>query len=218
MKSTISILRLSLVAAALLSCAAWAARSVHVEALFQDRAVIAVDGQRHVLSVGKPGPEGILLLSANSREALLEVDGVRATYRLGNKVSSSFAPPDELLERIWPDAMGMYATVGSINGLPVEFLVDTGATYIALNGNQARRLGIEYRLKGRPATVTTASGRAQAFYVKLDRVKVGELQLRNVDAAVLEGEHPARPLLGMSFLGRLQMENRGGALVLKQRK
>lgn len=202
----------------MLSSPLWAARAVHVEALFQDRAVVSIDGQRHVLTVGKAAPGGILLVSANSREALLEVDGVRATYLLGNKVSSNFAPPEEVSERIWPDTMGMYATVGSINGLPVEFLVDTGATYIALNGNEARRLGIEYRMKGKPATVMTASGRAQAFYVKLDKVKVGELQLQNVDAAVLEGEQPARTLLGMSFLGRVQMENRGGALVLKQRK
>jgi aspartyl protease family protein len=194
------------------------AQVVNVQALFNNKAVVTIDGKRHMLAVGKPGPGGVVLVSANSRSAVLEIDGVRSTFVLDNQISTNFKPAEKITEQIWPNATGMYTTVGSINGLPVSFLVDTGATYIAMNSQQAKRLGIEYRLTGTPSWVITASGREQAFNVKLDRVTVGSIQLYNVDAAVLEGAQPEIALLGMSFLGRLKMENEGKALMLMQQR
>lgn len=201
--------------------AADAARGVDrvvVHGLFKDRAVVSIDGQRRVLRVGEAGEDGVRLLRADSEEALIEVDGRRRVYRLGAGIAGRYAPPQSSMVQIWPDHNGMYSTVGSINGLPVRFLVDTGASAIAMNAGEARRLGIDYLLEGTPGQVRTASGLAAAYRVTLDRVQVGAVRLHNVAALVLEGEHPEQVLLGMSFLGRLKMEREGGAMVLRQTK
>jgi len=118
---------------------------------------------------------------------------------------------------VFPDSMGMYTTVGSIHGFTAKFFVDTGATLIAMNEYQAKRLGIDFRLNGKPARVATASDITKAYQVKLNTVKLGKITLRNVDAVVMEGTQPNPALLGMSFLGRLKMENNGQAMVLTHR-
>jgi aspartyl protease family protein len=119
--------------------------------------------------------------------------------------------------RVWRSTSGMYTTVGSINGLPVPFLVDTGATQVALNSAQARRLGIDYRVTGTETSVTTASGVERAWRVNLDSVKVGDLELRNVGAVVIDGPQPETALLGMSYLGRLEITNSGQLMTLKKK-
>jgi aspartyl protease family protein len=111
----------------------------------------------------------------------------------------------------------MYSTVGSINGLPVTFLVDTGASSMALNASQARRLGIDYRVVGEPTFVGTASGVTKAYRVTLETVTVGQIKQSNITAVVIEGNHPAQVLLGMSFLGRLEILHEGSMIRLKQK-
>ena len=106
---------------------------------------------------------------------------------------------------------------GYIDGYAVNFLVDTGASTIAMNYKQAKRLGIDYLAKGRKNMAETASGIVTAYSVSLDRVSVGGIDLYNVEAMVLEGEQPSSILLGMSFLGQLDMQYEGEALILKQK-
>jgi aspartyl protease family protein len=112
---------------------------------------------------------------------------------------------------------GHYWVAGSVNGQSVQFLVDTGATSIALNDGHARRLGIDYRVSGRPLQVSTASGTVRGWQVSLDRVKVGELEVLGVDAVVLEGGSPTEALLGMSFLGRIGWRVEQDMLVLESK-
>lgn len=193
-----------------------AAPQIVVQGLFRDRAVLSIDGQQRMLKVGQTSPEGVKLLRADSAAAELEVDGERRTVRLGTHVAGTYAPPATKEVRIWPDGRGMYSTVGSINGMPVRFLVDTGATSIAMNGAEARRLGLAYRLDGRKGHASTASGVVPTYKVKLNVVQVGDIRLRQVDALVIEGEFPEQVLLGMSFLGRLKIENHGAAMLLRQ--
>lgn len=210
--------RLSRVAAALaallLAGVACAVERVTVLALFADRAVIRVDGTQYTLAPGERSPEGVELISADSEGAVLVVDGERRRYAIGRHIGGSFAAPQGTEVHIWPDNTGMYRTAGSINGMPLTLLVDTGATLVTLNAGQARRLGIDYRLQGREGAVETASGYARAFEVTLDRVQVGELIVRSVPAVVLDGPQPSQVLLGMSFLGRVGMSREKGALVL----
>lgn len=195
-----------------------AATDVLVVALFKDKAMVEIDGKRHLLRAGETSPEGVTLVAANSAEAVLEIDGKRSAYPLGSRVSTRFSAPGPRAEvRIWSDQRGMFTTVGAINGMPVQFLIDTGATTVAMNASEAKRLGINYRFKGRPGAVSTASGVARAYQVKLDRVQVGAIKLFNVDAVVLDGDSPRRPLLGMSFLGRVNMQNDGAVMVLRQK-
>lgn len=202
----------------LLAPAAWAVQGISVVGLFANKAVVRVDGRQHVLSVGQTSPEGIKLISSNPESAVLEVDGRRRSYRLGSAVSTRPSDTDDApAVRIWPNLHGMFTTVGNIDGLPVNFLVDTGATTVAMNAGQARRLGIEFRVDGTPILVHTASGTARAWRVSLDRVQVGRIRLTNVAAVVLDGASPLRVLLGMSFLGRLDLRRENGALVLRKR-
>jgi len=194
-----------------------AVEDVVVLGLFKDKAIVQIDGKRRVLSAGQTSPEGVRLISADSGEAVLEVGGVRAAYPLGSHIGAQFAAPSAPEFQIWANPQGMYSTVGSINGLPVRFMVDTGATNVAMNEAQARRLGIQYRLVGKEGYASTAAGVVKVYKVRLKTVKVGDIKLRNVDAAVIEGGGMEQVLLGMSFLGRLEMRNEGKMLLLRQK-
>lgn len=194
-----------------------AVEEVMVLGLFKDKAVLRIDGNRRVLAVGQTSPEGVKLIAADSDGATLEIDGEERRLPLGSHIGATYSAPQQPEVQIWPDTDGMYKAVGSINGFPVNFLVDTGATSIAMNERQARRLGIDFRLKGKPGTVTTASGVVEVYGVRLDRVKVGDILLRNVQAVVLTGGRPEEVLLGMSFLGRLDMRRDGQVMLLKKK-
>ena len=199
-----------------LSMLALAGRDIVVLGLFPNKALVEINGAQRVLKVGKPARDGVSLISANSREAVIEVDGERETHTLGGRIGGSFASPQVSEAQILRDTAGSYRTVGSINGRTVSFLVDTGASAIAMNEHVARRLGLSYRLDGKRARVNTASGVALGYAVQLDRVQVGELSLGNVEGLVIEGDSPREVLLGMSFLGQVDMRNEGNVLVLRR--
>jgi len=97
-----------------------------------------------------------------------------------------------------------------------NFLVDTGASAIALNAATAKRLDLEY-IKNAPVGVKTASGITLAYPVTLDEVQVGDIKLYNVQAVVIDGPEPSRALLGMTFLGQLDMHQTGQRMDLKQK-
>ncbi|MEZ0316480.1 MAG: TIGR02281 family clan AA aspartic protease, partial [Methylophilaceae bacterium] len=103
-----------------------------------------------------------------------------------------------------------------INGARVKFLVDTGASTIAMNSGDARRAGIDYK-KGERSQVQTASANVMAYHVVINTLKIGSLTLNQVDGMVLEGESPAFVLLGMSALSRMDMKREGIALTLTKR-
>lgn len=195
-----------------------AAADIEVLALFRDQAVIHVDGRRFKLKVGESTPEGIRLVSVDTSAVVLEIDGQSRRYPLGAKLRTGYKQPAAASEvHVYRNLQGMFTTVGSINGMPVDFLVDTGATTIAMNSVQAKRLGIDYRVQGEPGVVMTASGRESVFSVKLKTVQVGSIQLNNIKAVVLEGEHPTQALLGMSFLGQLKIDNTGEQMILRKK-
>jgi aspartyl protease family protein len=187
--------------------------------LFKDRAVVQIGERQRVLRPGETTPEGVRLISANAREAVLEVDGRRGTFPLGTRIGTQFATADQRgpAIRLWPDQGGTYTVAGSINGFHVTFLVDTGATKVAMNAVEAKRLGIDYRVIGKPSMAATASGVVKTYEVVLDRVRVGEIELQRVEAGVIDGPHPREVLLGMSFLGRLDMSRSGKTLELHKR-
>ena len=193
------------------------AADIRVAGLFGGKAVLIIDGEQRLLKPGQTSPEGIKLISANSEEAVLLVDGEQISARMDSRVSARKRSPEINEVQVWRDTSGMYTTIGSVNGLPVEFLVDTGATAVAMNAQQARRLGIDFRVVGQPSGVTTAAGVVNAWAVILNTVKVGDLMLRNVQAVVREGAHPETALLGMSYLGRLEIDNDGRLMTLRKK-
>lgn len=195
----------------------FAVDQIVVEALFTDKAMVTIDGVRRLLKLDKPSPEGVRLVSSNSKEAVIEVEGERRTYPLGGHITTRFSKPDLVTAKVWRNQAGAYTTVGTINGRTVNFMVDTGATAVAMHANQAKRLGMSYKLDGKRIIVNTASGTANAYDVTLDRVQVGDITLNNVRGFVIDTNGPARVLLGMSFLNRVKMEDQGAVLLLEKR-
>ena len=206
----------SILVVSFFSSALHALEKVEVEGLFSNKAVLMIDGKRHILAVGEVSPEGVRVVSADSHGAILEVDGEQKQYDLGNTISTTFAERKKKTETIYINSAGMYLTFGSINGRSVRFLVDTGASAIAMNTEQAKQLGIRYDKIGVPAGVSTASGFENAYRVRLKTVSVGRITQTNVEALVIDGNHPGPILLGMTFLGQLNVEHTGTAMTLIQ--
>lgn len=202
----------------LVSIPAGAVENISLQALFKDKAIILVDGARRVLKSGEESPEGIKLLATDTREesAEIEVGGRRETLRLG-VVTAGFSSKGKGGVTLYAEKNGHYYADGIINGVTLRFLVDTGATAIALSSDMARRIGLDYRKHGRPAYVQTANGVTTAYFLKLENVTVGDITLYNVDAGIQEGNSINQALLGMSFLGRLDMRHDGEKLELKER-
>jgi aspartyl protease family protein len=194
-----------------------AASQVQVVGLFPNAAVLNVDGQRKLVKVGQVGPGGVVVVSADSRGAVLRVDGVERSYSLSREYSEGFAEVQKKRLSVAKGIGGHYWVAGSINSQSIQFLVDTGATSVALNDEHARRLGIDYRVIGSPLQVSTASGTARGWRVTLDRVKLGELEVLGVEAVVLEGSSPTEALLGMSFLSRVGWKVEQDVLVLESK-
>ncbi|MCU0765877.1 MAG: TIGR02281 family clan AA aspartic protease [Gammaproteobacteria bacterium] len=188
---------------------------VKVVALFPDRAMLEIDGKQRLLRAGQTSPEGVKLIAADTHEAVVDVDGRRETLGFGSSVGGTFAARETTEVTIYRDLRGSYTAVGSINGRPVNFLVDTGASAIAMSAAEARRLGIAFRIDGDPVGVSTASGVARGHRVTLDRVSVGDLTLRGVDALIIAGDRPEQVLLGMTFLNRVDMRQDGTTMVLR---
>lgn len=201
-----------------LSVNSFAVEQLEVQGLFADKAVMMIDGTRHILSVGQVSPEGVKVISADTHSTVLEVDGKRGTYKLGSSVSLNYAKAKTVKEQIMANKYGMFLTYGSINGHSVKFLVDTGATSVAMSSVDAKRLGILYRMDGRETRANTASGIVKAWAINLKSIKVGKIKQKNIEAMVVDGSHPTEILLGMSFMERLKVNKEGDRLVLEQRK
>ncbi|MBI1733302.1 MAG: TIGR02281 family clan AA aspartic protease [Gammaproteobacteria bacterium] len=192
-----------------------AVEEIVVSGLFRDRAVLVLDGKTRVLSVGATSPEGVKLLSADSREAVVEIAGEVRHLALGEQIRGDYAPPAPGASiTIAPDAQGMYEIPGSINGFQVLFLVDTGATLVSMNGATAKRVGLNYKLDGIESRTSTAAGVVPVWLVKLDRVRIGDIEVRDVQASVHDSAFPAEVLLGNAVLQRLHMERDGQLLRL----
>ena len=111
---------------------------------------------------------------------------------------------------------GHFQVEATIDGRRMAFLIDTGASVIALRESDAGRLGIHPARREYTANVSTANGIVRAAPVELNRVDVGALTVRNVAGLVLPDEALGQNLLGMSFLSRVRWEHRNGRLVLEQ--
>ena len=198
------------------SCNVIAVEQVQVLGLFTGKAILTIDGQRYTLQIGEVSPEGVVLIAADSDKAVLEIDGKRRELELGSQISSYYPEPKKRVAYLYQDSGGMYRGSGTINGQTISFLVDTGATAIAMNSAQAKQLDIDYLHKGIPGVAETASERVRIYVVKLDKVSVGAITVYGVDAMVIEGEQPSEVLLGQSFLNQLHMKREGSLLRLEQ--
>ena len=209
---------LALLVIALFSTVVSGVEKVAVSGLFKDKAIVVIDGKSRLLSSGQTSPEGVTLVSASSSVAVIEIAGQRQTLELGTQIGASFAEPVRETVSIWPGADRMYLVTGSVHRFPVQFLVDTGATLIAMNTAHAKRFGVDFLADGEETVMGTASGLTRAYLVNLERVTVGRIELRNVEAVVNDStEFPREVLLGMSFLSRVDMRHNGDVLELRKK-
>ena len=194
------------------------AAEVNVIGVFPGKAVVVIDrGSPRTLSVGQRTPEGVLLVSVDSTGAVVEAEGKRQRLEMGQHFETAAQSGSRTATTMAADERGHFVVNGAINGVHVRFLVDTGATDVALSSEDARRLGIDYRA-GKPALTVVADGRRIPTYrVKLDSVTVGDLTLLNVEGSVQEGRGMGYVLLGMTFLGRTEMRREGSNLTLTKR-
>jgi aspartyl protease family protein len=159
------------------------------------------------------GETGLLGMSFLSRLSMTR-DGNQ--LRLSHKDAPRGAPEGRPQFVLRERRSGLYATEVLVNGVSLPFLVDTGATQVALDVAMARRIGLNFE-KGTPSIVQTANGPVRAWRVKLDTVSLGPIAQYNVDAAVIDGPGIGTGLLGMTFLSRVEMKHDGDALVLIKR-
>ena len=135
----------------------------------------------------------------------------QALTRRGGGIIESSQENGRAMVVLQRDRSGHFLAEGEINGRPIVFLVDTGATDVAVSEKTARAMGLEF---GPAATVMTAAGPARAWRTRLDRVSLGSLALENVRATITPGLG-REALLGMSFLQYFSMRQEGEQLVLE---
>jgi aspartyl protease family protein len=199
----------------LVSASLWAA-SVEVRALFSGSAMLVIDGKQRLLRKGQRSPEGVLLVDANSKHAVIEMDGQRHKLGVSRRISSTYKAAEKNTVHLSSKRGGHFVTPARINGRPVTVMVDTGATSVAMSKTEAIKLGIDYR-KGTPITVSTANGLTQAYQVMLSSVSVGTVKVNNVEASITDGAFPQIILLGNSYLSKVQMTQENGVLILESK-
>ena len=111
------------------------------------------------------------------------------------------------------NTQGHFVASGQINGQPVDFMLDTGATDVSIPASLAERLKLE---EGFGVTLSTANGLSQGYRTRIDRLQVGDIVLRDVRALVAPGLDGNQVLLGMSALNKLEFTQRGGTMLLRQ--
>lgn len=179
-------------------------------------AILSVDGGApKTVKVGQ-SYGGVTLIAVENDRATVEAGGKRRVLARGQTYSSGGASSSGAQSvTLSAGAGGHFMADGQINGGAIRFLVDTGATAISIPASDANRLRIDYR-NGQRGTTQTAAGPTTAFLVKLDTVRVGGIELQNVDAIVIEQGLPIA-LLGNTFLNRMEMRREGATMTLTRR-
>lgn len=205
-------IRIEILAAAFLVASNVQALEIEVVGLFKNAALVRIDGERKLLKQGVVSTEGVELIQADSKGATCLYNDELIELSLSSKISTRFEQPTSSIVQI-VGRNNQFKTAGSINGHSVGFLIDTGATVVAMNQNHAISLGIDYE-KGKVARVETAGGVINAYQVFVDSMTVGSIRAANVEVAILEGNHPSDILLGMSFLQHVEIQKSKGLMTL----
>lgn len=205
-------------AALLTICACALAGAAHAQAaalsgILGSKALLVVNGgPPKSVGVGETY-QGVKLLSIEAGQAVVEVGGKQQTLRLGESPVSAVGGTTRIV--LQASANGHFTTTGQINGRTVTLMVDTGASFVGISTAHADQMGLKY-LSGEQGIISTANGRIPGWKIKLDSVRVGDVDVHNVDAVVSMGSMPV-VLLGNSFLNRFQMTRTNAEMVLEKR-
>ncbi len=211
--------RYGLVASFLLGCTAVSGAEITLAGVFGKKAVLIVDGgPPQTIAVGSATREGVKLLEVEGEAAVVRLDGQQKRLVLGSNVIATAAAAEAggiQTQVLIADSRGHYVVQGAVNGAALQFMLDTGASMVSMGMTDARRAGIDMT-KATPGVSQTANGQVKVWHVKLDSVRVGAITLNNVDGTVHESDLPFA-LLGMSFLGRVDLQHESGRLTMKKR-
>lgn len=190
---------------------------VNIVGLFNDKAVVIINGGKpKTLSIGQTS-DGVKLIAANSTIATLLIEGKTKQLGMGQAASvGGSATTANATVTLYANAEGHFISDCQINGATLKFLLDTGATSVALNSGDAKFANIDYK-SGTPVQVNTANGVVNAYHVIIANLKIGSITLSQVEANVVEGGSPSIVLLGMSALSRLDMKRQDIALTLTKK-
>ena len=198
------------------ACAApaWAV-DVGVVGLFPGKAVLVIDGGvPRTVPVGG-SVSGVKLIAVSEGSATVEIAGKRQRLAIGQHAHAGGDGGGAQSTSLTADSRGHFITTGTVNGATVRFMVDTGATSVALGASDARRANVNLA-NGRPIMVQTANGVTQAWLVTLNSVRIGDVTLNEVEGTVHQQDMPV-VLLGMSFLNRMEMKRDGQTMTLRKR-
>lgn len=193
------------------------AQSVTLQGTLGAKALLMVNGgPPRGVSVGETH-QNVKVISISGEQAVIEIGTVRQTLRVGDAPASFGGSGTGERTRIVMKAAshGHFLTSGSINGRAVQFMVDTGASLVAIGASDAQRMGLDYR-SGEIVQMSTANGVAPGWRMKLGSVRIGEVEVFDVDAVVSQTPMPY-VLLGNSFLNRFQMRRDNELMVLERR-
>ena len=190
---------------------------IKVLGLFKNMAVLMINDQRTVLHVGDKQQGNLRLLAANSEKGLFEIKGKRIELSLSeNEGIRTDLPVSTDHEAQLISNGGLYAVTGAINDQLADFVVDTGASYVTMSPQQAQLLHLDYS-SARKVMMNTANGKATAHVFTIKSVRIGGIELHDVEGAVMSDLSSSKILLGMSFLNQVDMKHGPGLMVLKQR-
>jgi aspartyl protease family protein len=200
------------------ACTFAQAQSVMLTGTIGSRAILIVNGGApKTVAIGETF-QGVKLVSLQAEQATVESEGKRVLLRMDTPVSIGGSGPsggggNRIVLPV--SSGGHFMTQGAINGRTVSFMVDTGATSVALSAADAQRIGLDYS-KGKPIRMNTANGIAQGYLVRLDSVRVGDVDVYDVEAVVSQQPMPYI-LLGNSFISRFSMRRDADQMVLEKR-
>lgn len=189
---------------------------VNVIGFLGDRAILRIEGEQVILRPGE-ARGGVTLVGIERGEAVLRIGKREQRLGLGMDTAGIAPRPEGASVEIAMNAHGQFITSGMINGRVVELLVDTGANSVSMTTDDARRLGIDYRMEGEPARSATAGGIVNSWVVRLKSVQVGPITVRNVIATVREAPTHSPILLGMTFLSQVDLRQERNRLRLTSR-
>jgi aspartyl protease family protein len=196
-----------------------AAQSVAMTGSMGSKALLVVDGGPPRALAAGDTHAGVKVVSVKADQAVVEISGKRQTVSLGGapvSVGSSGGGGGGGKQIVLTASSGgHFMTQGSINGRATGFMVDTGATSVAMGADEAKRLGIKFENAERFYS-STANGNVVTYRVQLTSLRIQDVEVNNVDAAVLPSAMPYI-LLGNSFLSRFQMKRDNDVLTLTRR-
>jgi aspartyl protease family protein len=192
------------------------AESVALAGMLGGKALLVVNGTAPRTVAAGDTHQGVKVISTSGEQAVVEQSGQRQTLRVGQApVSLGGASGRGSRIVLSEGSGGHFMTAGQVNGRAVQFMVDTGATGIAMSMQDAERAGINYK-NGQAVQISTANGPVLGFRLKLDSVRVGDVEVYGVDAVVTPQPMPF-VLLGNSFLSRFQMKRDNHLMTLDKR-